>query len=151
VPAIWCSQTPRPGEVWCDDAFARVELADVDVRVRADPDRAVARLAREEQRERVRLRASPSVLLGIARRAAARSGRIQICSRCARSSRDGLNSLCSDAVAGAHVLEIARRDHAAVAHRVAVLEPAVEHVAEDLRVAVRVLAEAPCRARSSRR
>ena len=35
------------------DALPDIELADVDVRVGADPDRAVARLPREEQRERI--------------------------------------------------------------------------------------------------
>src|SRR5690606_19046102 len=46
-----------------------------------------------------------------------------------------------DAGAGAHALHFAGHDRGAVAHRVAVRQRALEHVADDLHVAVAVRAE----------
>jgi len=46
------------------------------------------------------------------------------------------------AASSADVLQVARLDHAAVAHGILVLQLAVQHVTEDLGVTMRVLAEA---------
>ena len=81
-------------------------------------------VAREEQRERVRLRVGAERAVRIARRAAARVGQDPDLQEVrAALSRDGLNSLCVDAVARALMYcRSPALDHAAVAHRVAVLE-----------------------------
>src|SRR5687767_13263939 len=47
-----------------------------------------------------------------------------------------------DACAGRHALHVAAADHGAVAHAVAMLKLAFEHVRDDLHVAVAVRAEA---------
>jgi hypothetical protein len=85
---------------------------------------------------------APSARSAPARRAAARVGQDPDLQESARASRDGLNSPCVTPLPARSCLQIAGLDHAAVAHRVAVLELPFEHVGEDLGVAVPVLPEA---------
>lgn len=54
----------------------------------------------------------------------------------------GVELAVGDAAAGAHELDLAGAQHAAVAHAVFVLERAIEDVAEDFHVAVRMGGEA---------
>ena len=61
-----------------------------------------------------------------------------------RFRADGLNSLCTTPVP-ARMLNLSRADHRAVAQAVAVLERTVEHIREDLHVAVRMCAKASAR------
>ena len=73
------------------------------------------------------------------------AGSIQICRKCTPSARRRVELAVQHAAARAHALHVARRDDRAVAHAVLVRQLPVEHVGNDLHVAVAVRAEAHAR------
>src|SRR5437867_6104539 len=58
-----------------------------------------------------------------------------------RLLRRGIEFAVEQAVPGADILQVARLDHAAVSHAIVVLQLALDDVAEDLRVTMRMLTE----------
>ena len=125
-------------------ALVAVEEAGVHARVLVDQHRAVAPSGEAISRSRPRFSPVGEALLLVARRdAAARSGWIQICRKCTGS----VGGRIELAVHARRVPALMRctspgRMRRAVADRVLVRELALEHVADDLHVAVAVGAEA---------
>jgi hypothetical protein len=74
-----------------------------------------------------------------------RSGSIQICRKCVAWSPCVVELAVLHASAGTHALHVAGRDALHVAHAVLVRQLAVQHVADDLHVAVAMGAEAGAR------
>src|SRR3954471_2288511 len=123
-------------------ALCAVEEPRIQARVLVDRHRAVGTVRGRNQAQPAALVRGREMLLLVGRRDAALRG----LDPDLQEMRDALLVLVELAVghaaAGAHALHVAGNDHRARAHRVLVRERAVEHVADDLHVAVPVGAEA---------
>ena len=107
-----------------------------------DGHRPVAPVGRRDQAQLALALGLGERLLLVARRAARVRGQDPDLEEVDELVGRGVELAVRDARAGGHPLHVARPDHRAGAHAVLVLERALEHVGDDLHVAVRVGAEA---------
>jgi hypothetical protein len=122
--------------------LARREEARVEPRVAVDRHAPVGRVGRGHEAQAALLVGGAEGLLLVARRDARLGGLQPDLEEVHRVGRRGVELAVGHAGARAHALHVARADDRAGAHRVAVLEPALEHIRDDLHVLVAVRAEA---------
>src|SRR5438876_3995298 len=119
----------------------RVKLAEKDLCVGTNAHRIAARFGRKQQGQVIRSGRLAERLLRVTRLAATRSGLQPDLQEVHRLLRRRIEFAVEQAVPGADVLQVARLDDAAVAHAIVVLQLAVDDIAEDLRVTMRMLTE----------
>jgi len=129
--------------------FGAVEQAGADGSIGMDRHRAFGTVGRGHQRQLAALGVGVEVLLLVTRRDALAVGQDPDLQEMRRAVGSVVELAVAHAGAGAHALHVAGADHAghcgtgfAVAHAVLVRQRAVEHIADDLHVAVAVCAEA---------
>ena len=145
APRATCSQALRPGRSANDTASPLAEQRRVEIRVAVDRERSVARVARRDQPQLAAPLVGGEGLLLVARREALALGLDPDLQEVHGLRAVGIELAVLDAGARRHALHVARADHGARAQAVLVLERAVEHVGDDLHVAVAVRAEAGAR------
>jgi hypothetical protein len=134
-----------PGRERVHARVARGEPRHPERHVLVQLDRAVLAVLRCQQHEALARRLLVEGLLVVARREPARVGHDPDLQEVDGLRLRSVLLAVRHAGAGAHELDLARPDHAAAARAVLVLEGALEHVRQDLHVAVPVGAEAGAR------
>src|SRR5258706_1397170 len=124
-----------------DRLVGRIDLRDEDVRVLVNAHRPVAAVGGSDEAPLAAPGSVVEPLLLVARRDAANARLDPDLQEMDGLALGGVEFAVRDARARAHALHVARPDHRSVAHRIAVREPAFEHVAQDFHVAVPVRAE----------
>jgi hypothetical protein len=124
------------------DLCVLLEQRRVHPRVLLNAHRALGAVGREDQAQPAAFVLGGEVLLLVARRQASGSGHEPDLKEVHGLAARGVLLAVHHAAASAHSLHVAGADHRAVAHVVFVLQGALEHVGDDLHVAVPVGGEA---------
>ena len=125
--------------------LSAIEQARIHRRIGMDLHRAIAPVVARDKAQRAALARRVKVLLLILGRDAAHVGLDPDLQQVRRAVRRMVELAVANTAARAHSLHVAGQDRRSVAHVVAVRERALEHVGDDLHVAVPVRAEAGTR------